>query len=237
MRYHVLDTETVGLKPFEHGGGVCELSVRVIDEDCNELAHYHSLLDPEGPISATAAGIHGIRDRDVVDFPTMVEYLNIVLDQNPWDQDQDGISFIAHNAVFDWKFMAPYIECPARLVDTLALARRYYPEAENHKLTTLAVLLDLEVFDAHNAHGAAADTAVLLAFLRKLSEDTGLSLEELCVDAQRKDPIEKMPFGKHKGRTLKDMAKNERSYLRWCLDKMDALQPDVREAIEHALAA
>ncbi len=237
MRFHILDTETAGLNPFPHGGGVCEISVREYDENLNEVAHHYSILDPEGVIGAGAESIHGISNERVKDEPTMQEWLEIVLPENLWGDHAEDFYFIAHNAPFDHKFLARYIDCGYKLVDTLMLARRYYPDAENHKLPTLAVMLKLEEFSAKDAHGAAADTQVLAAFVKRLCLDTGMTLTELCEDAQRKEPILKMPFGKHKGKLLSDLAKTERSYLNWCLNKMESLQPDMREAIEEALAS
>lgn len=231
MRMHVLDTETVGLAPFEHGGGICEISVREIDSEFNELAHHYSLIDPQGPISAGASGVHGIRDADVVDAPTMQEWLDLVLPTNIWSADQDPIWFFAHNAKFDWKFLDPYIKCGVKLVDTLMLARRYYPDAENHKLTTLAVIHNLDSFSAKDAHGAGQDTAVLLSFVKQLCEDSGLTLEELAEDSQRKEPILKFTFGKCKGKLIAEVKRNDPKYIKWMLTDMKGLDPEVREAI------
>lgn len=235
MRYHILDTETVGLTPFEHGGGVCEISVREVDENFNEIAHYYSLIDPEGPISAGASGVHGILNSHVEDAPTMPEWLTIVLDSDIWSAAQSPFYFVAHNSTFDHKFLARYLKCEYKLVDTLMLARRYYPDAENHKLTTLAVLLELDGFSAKDAHGAGQDTAMLMELVKRLCLDSGLSLQELCEDAQRKEPITKFGFGKHKGKLIADVAATDRGYIDWCLKKMDSLQPDMREALEAAL--
>jgi hypothetical protein len=42
-----------------------------------------------------------------------------------------------------------------------------------------------------------------------------------------------MPFGRHRG---EDLARVARRYLKWCLDELDDLRPDLREAIERVLA-
>lgn len=233
MRFHVLDTETIGFAPPETGSGVCEISVRDIDEDFNELAHYYSKIDPEAKISAGATATHGIRNADVQDEPTLAEWLDLVLHENIWAEHQTPVYFIAHNATFDHRFLARYLACEARIVDTLLLARRWYPDAESHKLQVLRVELDLP-FDVTDAHSAGGDTKSLYHFLRRMSEDTGLSLTELCEDAQRKEPITKFPFGKYKGTLITDVKRDDPGYIKWCLTKMDSLQPDMREVLELA---
>lgn len=232
MRFHILDTETVGLKPFDHGGGVCEISVREVDENFNLIAHHYSYLYPEGPINPAASGVHGILDRHVEDKPTMRQWLDADIDF--WAEDQEPIWFIAYNAGFDWKFLAPYIKCKVAIADVLVLARRYYPDSPDHKMQTLRVVLDLP-FDVADSHSAGGDTQTLLNLMKRMCQDTNLSLGELCLDAQRKEPIVKFPFGKHKNKLIADVAKSDPGYLKWCLAKMETLQPDMREALELAL--
>lgn len=236
MRYMVIDTETANLTPPETGGGVCEVSIRELDGDFNLINHWYSRIDPECPINPSASGVHGILDEDVVDEPTMQEWFDIVLEDHPFSEEKEPIYFIAFNAPFDWRFMARYIKCEAKIADALVLARRFFPDAPDHKMQTLRVLFRLP-FDVTDSHSAGGDTQTLVHLLQYFSEHTGMTLTELCEDAQRKEPILKMPFGKHKGKLLADLAKTERSYLNWCLNKMESLQPDMREAIEEAIAA
>lgn len=239
LRYLAFDTETVGLDPFKNEdghyfGGVCEISVRQIDPETLEtIEHWHTTLNPQGPISASASGVHGIRNRDVEDKPTLTDYLDS-LGIDFWHPDLPPCALIAHNSNFDMKFIRGYVGCEYVEVDTLALARRYYPDAENHKLTTLAIELDFEDFSAKDAHGAAQDTLMLLELVKRLCRDTGLSLRELSLDAQRKEPITKMPFGKYRGRLISEIVKENAQYVDWCLREMKNLQPDLREALEAA---
>ena len=59
VRFLVFDTETIGLDPVRASdgstfGGVCELSVRQVDPTTLEtVEHWHTLLHPEAPISAS----------------------------------------------------------------------------------------------------------------------------------------------------------------------------------------
>lgn len=232
MRFHVLDTETVGLKPFDHGAGVCEISVREVDADFNLIEHHYTYLNPEGPINPAASGVHGIRDRDVEDKPTMPQWL--ASEGDIWAPETSPIWFIAYNAPFDWRFLAPYVRCKVALADVLVLARRIYPDSPDHKMQTLRVYLDLP-FDVTDSHSAGGDTQTLLHLLQHMSVTTDMNLTELCLDAQRKEPITKFPFGKHRGKLIANVAQSDPGYLRWCLTKMETLQPDMREALEAAL--
>jgi len=235
MRYQIIDTETAGFKPPVLGSGVCEVSIREVTQDFEGVANYYSLINPQCPIHFAATGVHGIRNSDVEDAPTLQEWLGSVLDQHPWAKNQPPITFIAHNAKFDAAFLSKHIDCEVRYVDTLLLARRYYPDAENHKLATLAVMLDLEEFSAGKAHGAAQDTLVLRAFVRRMCQDTGMTLEALCVDAQRKDPITKMPFGKYRGKLIADVAKTDPNWIKWALRNVDNMDTELRQALTAVL--
>ena len=241
VRFLVFDTETIGLDPVRAGdgstfGGVCELSVRQVDPETLEtVEHWHTLLNPEAPISASASGVHGIRNKDVEDKLTFTQYLES-LGQDFWHPDQPPCVLIAHSAPFDMKFCAPYVACEYAVVDTLTLARHYFPDAENHKLTTLAIELDFDDFSAKDAHGAAQDTLMLVELVKALMIKAGLTLQALCEDAQRKEPLTKFPFGKFKGKLIADVAKENKQYIEWCLREMKNIQPDLREALENAIS-
>lgn len=235
MRYFILDTETVGLKVPETGSGVVELCAFEVDSEFNLVNKYHSLIDPEAPISAAATATHGIFAKDVEDAPTLLEYFGIVLKDNPWEEGKEPFYFIAHNAKFDEKWLKPYIGCEYTLVDSLTLARKFYPDAENHKLQTLRVELDLP-FDISDAHSADGDVEVLVNFMKRMSKDTGLSLQALCEEAQIKVLPTKFTFGRYKGLNIADIARKDKQYLQWCLGNMERLQGDMREALQRAIA-
>lgn len=229
MRFHILDTETIGLNPPEQGSGVCEVSVREVNEDLNLIEHYYAKLYPEAPISAAATAVHGIFDAHVANAPTMAEWLESGAGPD-WREGTEPIYFIAHNARFDYKFLAQYIQCDVKIVDTLLLARRYFPDAENHQLQTLRVILGMD-FNIEDQHSAGGDTQVLADFVVELMKKSGLTLPELCEDAQRREPLVKMPFGKHKGKLIADIRKENPDYVEWCLKNITNMDPDLKEAL------
>ena len=142
-----MDTETANLRgaPF-----LLELAgVRV--EGGEVVDTFAELVLPPVAIEPEATEIHGI-DEDAVRqadpaplvMRRFLEYLG-----DDW--------LVAHSAGFDARVLA--YECaragiaPPRnpFVDTVPLAKRYLPEAPDHKLETLCQYLDLEEGDHHRA--------------------------------------------------------------------------------------
>lgn len=236
-RIHVVDTETVGLKPFDHGGGVCEISVREVCPDTLAThKDYYGLINPEGPISPTASGVHGISDEKVADCPDLVGWL--MENGDFWHPEEDPVVFVAYNAPFDFKFLENYIGCDVVVSDMLAVARRMYPDAENHKMQTLRfwLKLDEEVVDDEpfDAHSASGDTQTLIRLMKRMMRDSGMTLQELLVEGTKKEAITKMPFGKYAGKTFPEIWKLNKGYLPWVLANLE-LTDDLRQAIRKGI--
>lgn len=194
MQAYILDTETTGL----HNAGVVELAYLIVDENLNVLSEFCSLVNPERPIEEGAFAIHGISDADVAGKPTMQE-LSLSIE-----------NLIGHNCAFDLRMVKPHITA-ARSLCTLALARTYIKGTTNHKLETLQAELGLPSQKSHSALGDVHTTRDLLAHILSL---TDLSLETLFQRADLPKIVQKMPFGKHKG---KPMLQVPRPYREWLL--------------------
>lgn len=144
-----VDTETTGLDPeqdrvielaavrFEHGIPVEDFSV---------------LLSPgDRALSPVARLITGITDAELAAAPPAADSLRAFRDF------AGDLPLVAHNAPFD----AMHVERALRdagcepltgpWLDTLPLARTAWPEADNHKLESLATWLALPDADAHRA--------------------------------------------------------------------------------------
>lgn len=220
IRYLVADTETTDATP---SAGVCEIAYAEIDQEFNIIIEHNSLIDPEKPITASAAGVHGIIDSDVVDSPTLDEYMYIVHDTPPLE---GNVVFIAHNAQFDLRYLGKYMTNHVGTICTLKLARRFLPNAENHKLQTLMHELKLE---RRNSHRADSDVFTTVGLLKHLSAVSGKSLPELLSAMGDFIKVTSMPFGKHKGMPLEGLTKN---YRDWLLNTADNLDPDLRKSLE-----
>ena len=205
-RIVILDTETSGLnqpRPVEIAWVEC-------DQDLNIIHRVESLIDPECAISPGAAGVHGITYDMVADAPTLWEFFTIVQD-DPFGYGD--IVFVGHNAQFDLPMVRPYIANLDSTVCTLKLARRIYPDAENHKLQTLRYTFGLEAGAGHRAMG---DVITTHSLLKQMMSDTGLSFQELADFVNQPQIVEKIGFGKHKGAKLSDLPPN---YIRWLLNE------------------
>lgn len=148
----ILDTETADLLGAPH---LVELAaIRVVDGEAAD--HFESLVRPQIPIAPEATAIHGIEENDVRDAPDAAEVLERF---TAWAGDE---WLGAHNAPFDARVLAfEYARAelpppPGPFIDTLPLARRAFPEAPDHKLITLAEMLELEIDEAHRALPDAA---------------------------------------------------------------------------------
>lgn len=214
LRYLICDTETTGPTPEDK---VVEVAWVEVDEDLQVLDRQHSLIDPQRAISASASGVHGIVSAMVLEAPTLDEFFQYIYGKRL----VGDIVFIAHNAVFDLRYLGKYIDNLVATLCTLRLARRLFPGAENHKLSTLKYELGLCNGLSHRADG---DVDTTLDLLHKLVEKSGKSLRDLAQESMEPMLVEIMPFGKHKGTAMRALPKG---YLLW-LSKLDNLDVDMR---------
>lgn len=214
----VFDTETASLE-----GGVCDIAIVQIDRNFNVLWEAESLIDPERPISPTASGIHHITDDMVWDKPTLGEFME--MHGYPWRRSDLVMS--GHNVRFDVRVCREHIPAEVVLLDTLKLARNFWPDAENHQLQTLRYMHRIKGGDA--AHRAMGDVVTCINLLKHMAFEKNTDLVGLLELSRTPLSLDtKFPFGKHKGVKLRDIP---RSYCQWLLDNVHDLDPDLREAV------
>lgn len=219
-QYFLADCETTGVSPSDR---MVEVAWLLMDEDFKILDEGHSLINPERPIPAGASAVHGITLKDVEGAPTADEYFYDVLGNKLGSLDA---IFTAHNAPFDMRYIGPYLPDSTPEMCTLRLARKLYPDVDNHKLGTLVYALELDV-DKSRFHSADGDMIILMSLLGKMTEDFGYTLWDLFEAANTPIQMTKMTFGKHKGTPLKELPP---SYVTWLL-KLDNLDPDLRASL------
>ncbi|HEY5102787.1 MAG TPA: DNA polymerase III subunit epsilon [Steroidobacteraceae bacterium] len=186
MRQIVLDTETTGLES--------ELDHRIIEIGCVELVNrrlsgrsFHRYLNPDRDIEAAAQAVHGITREALAREPRFVdiadEFLAFIGDAE----------LVIHNAAFDVGFLdaelarapgpARTIATFARVLDTLALARRMHPGQRNN----LDALCKRYGVDNANRelHGALLDARLLAdVYLAMTGGQATLALDERGVATQ-----------------------------------------------------
>lgn len=215
------DTETTGANPAT--AKIVELGYVVTDASLNILNSWRTLVDPEMPIPADASGVHHITDDDVYDAPTLAQIGEVCLAplQHP------GVILVAHNAPFDLQVAAGILGAEYRSIDTLQLAKRYIPDAPNHKLGTLMYYCGLT--QRKNTHSAVEDCMICRDLLLHIMEITGKSVDELITASSEPLVIRVMPFGKHKGAKMEDVPLD---YLKWALREMSNLDANLRHTMQ-----
>jgi DNA polymerase III epsilon subunit family exonuclease len=126
----IVDVETTGLMAA-FGDRVCEIAVLRCERG-QEVGRFESLVNPERRISPAAARVNGLSDALVGRAPRFAEVVGVV------EALADGAVLVAHNAPFDLSFLSaewnrlrrPPLANP--VVDTLALARRWYAFPSNN---------------------------------------------------------------------------------------------------------
>ena len=168
--FAVVDVETSGLDPLRHR--VIEVAVTQLTPSGGLEREWSSLVRARG--GTGPVHIHGLSDDDVRDAPgfaDLVDELSELL---------DGRILVAHNAAFDWAFLAAEARRAGRQLPvgerlcTWHLARALDLPTANLRLGTLAEHWNIPV---ENAHRAGDDVRVLVGVLRH------------CLDAAGRDGV------------------------------------------------
>ncbi len=174
-RFASLDVETTGLNLMD-GHEIVEIAVagftaRGIED------RWSTLVKPGRPIPRESSNVHGIRDRDVANSPSMAEVLPMV------EERTAGRILVLHNAPFDLEFLTAACFRAARapmdrpLIDTLLLSRRCFTQVQGHTLTEVAARLGVVPEGAHRALPDAVTTAnVMMALWRRAETSHGVEL-------------------------------------------------------------
>jgi exodeoxyribonuclease X len=226
VRFFVADTETTGAGPEDK---VCELGWIEIDENMNVLSEVQSLIDPQYMISPSASGIHGLTNADVEQAPTIEEFFSVDDPSCYGRKVTDPIVLIGHRISFDYRFLSPYINVTQELC-TLRWARKLYPHADDHKLSTLMFALGLP--RPEGAHRVMSDIYSAFHLVKHICERTGTTIRQLAEASIAPMEVAMMPFGKHKGQPISDVPK---SYIRWAMDNMKDLDADFVHTFQLAL--
>ncbi|AFK06491.1 DNA polymerase III subunit epsilon [Mesotoga sp. HF07.pep.5.2.highcov] len=166
--YLVIDTETTGSSPLE---GDRILEIAAIPVYGNKILHnlsFQSLVNPLVMIPAQITGIHGLKNEDVLDEPTMAEvfprFRNYV----------GGATIVGHNIVNDMTFFdiaskeTGILPLANNYIDTIDIAHEVFSEGP-YGLKSIAKRLRIRDVPTHRAMDDARVTAkVFLALARRL---------------------------------------------------------------------
>jgi len=207
-RMIVLDFETTGLQP---GYRPLEIAWVEFDSLYKVLESVTSLVDPQIPIEPGAQKVHGISAEMLAHKPTLEQFLQ---GEHADKFADEHVLVVAHNAAFDLPMFEPFCKKATSLC-TMRLAQALYPAADNHRLSTLANMFAVEIEPTHRA---LADAGACFELLRVIAAKNDKSIDELLVIASQTSPESLMPFGKHKGKMIKDLPSD---YVAWLTSTLE----------------
>lgn len=222
----VLDLETTGVAP--ETDRIIEIAILKIYPDGRETK-YCKRIDPRVPIPPEATRVHGISNEHVKDCPRFRKVAGKIA-RFLENCDLAGFNLIKFDLpLLESEFRRANVEFSSeerRIVDACHIFHRREPR---HLAAALSFYCSEEHSDAHSALAdARACWKVLVAQIDKYT-DLPADLDglhgfcnernERFVDDGRKfewrhnEPA--FTFGKHKGRSLKQVAKDDPEYLTW----------------------
>ena len=243
-KYILFDTETTGTSAedriIQMGGMVVnsKTDIECFDEMCSAIL----------PIKIEAMEVHGITP-DLLEGKPACEntkfYQKIVELNNPSNY------LIAHNIKFDLGmiekegFVNQYTQ-----IDTLRCARHLFSELPYHRLQYIRYALELYKIEQAEAdklnivikaHDAIGDVLIMKLFLSKLVAKCMEvypdynPMEKLAELTKTPVLIQIFKFGKHKGRNIAEVAREDAKYLNWMRSNMKDLDEDMKYTLDKVL--
>lgn len=241
----VFDLETTGT--HVETDRIVEIAVLRIDAAGNRESK-RRLINPERPIPRQATAVHGIRDEDVRDAPTFRQIARGLL-EFLGDADLAGFNVS--------RFDVPLLErelrscgldlrvAGRRVVDAMTI---YHKKERRDLSAAVRFFLHRDHPEAHSAEADVAATAEVLEAQLAHYSDLPRTVDELdawirgvprdAVDRDGKfvwqDGEAVFSFGKHQGRTLREIAAEKPDYLEWITGS--DFPPEAKELVRRALS-
>jgi DNA polymerase-3 subunit epsilon len=170
LSYTVVDVETTGSSP-DRGDRITEIAaVRVENGEVRDI--FQTLVNPERSIPPFITALTSISWEMVKDAPKFRDVCDELLAR------MEGTVFVAHNATFDWKFVAAEVaratgrRIEGRRLCTVRLARVILPQLRRKSLDWVANHYGVQIEGRHRAAGDAVATAhCLLRMLKAARAD------------------------------------------------------------------
>jgi len=236
----VIDLETTGTDTRDDR--IIEIAVLTVSPD-HTIRSFVRRMNPGRPIPQTATAVHGIRDADVADLPSFASLAPTLLSTlEGCDLAGFGIaSFDLPMLVAEFARVGLKFPVGGRaILDALALYRRREPR---DLTAAVKFYLGTERSGAHTAIGDAANAlAVLNAQVRRYDlPPTPAGFHAAVVEVDIGGAFRRGPdggvmfgFGKYRGRSLAQIAVEDRGYLHWILRQ--PFLDDARSLVQEALA-
>lgn len=214
----IFDTETTGT---EHPGLIEAAWLQYSHPlDGVPQQEFQQRYHPGKPISLGALAKHHILDEELVNCPPSHEF-----------QLPEGVSYlVGYHVDYDWNVIG---QPDIKRICVMALARRCYPGLDSYAQS--AVLYHVERARARewlqHAHSALQDVyncaRILHHLLGRMPSEASASWEAVWRYSEQARIPTGMPFGKHKGKPLREVPAD---YKRWLLGQPD-LDPYLLKAL------
>ncbi len=228
QKFLYFDTETTDINEKEI------IQLAFLTDDSKQFNMY---FKPRGEISYKAMSVHHITPEMVEDKPyfedavfegqKLRDYLNQLAQEYIW---------VAHNVEFDLEVLGkvgveiPNTICTFKLSrDLLSVDQKDEYDLESYSLQFLRYYLGLyktENRENNFAHDALSDVYFLKDLFEYLVREFNLDLEKMFNITKAPLIIRNMHYGKHSGKSIKDIQREDPSYLSWIVDTWDD-KPDL----------
>jgi DNA polymerase-3 subunit epsilon len=226
----IFDLETTGLNITSDR--IVEIAIIRVEIDGSE-SEYLRRVNPEMPIPAEVSAIHGIFEADILDAPTFTEIA------------EEVVAFIGEADLAGYnsnKFDIPVLaEELMRAGSDFDVASRRFVDVQNifHKMEQRTLAAAYQFYcekPMENAHNALYDARVTLDvfrsqldrydtlennvdYLSSFSKAGNYNLLDFAGRLAINEHGEAMyNFGKHKGKTIREVMRSEPGYYGWMLD-------------------
>lgn len=161
-----VDLETTGTAAARDA--ITEVAIVRVDADpcasAPSVTEWSTLVDPGVPIPPAIQALTGITDAMVRAAPPFSSVAREVLERTA------GALFVAHNARFDYGFLKHAFarlerSFSARVLCTVKLSRRLYPDCDGHSLDQLIARHAIDISQRHRALG---DARALWSFVQRV---------------------------------------------------------------------
>ena len=226
----IFDLETTGLNITSDR--IVEIAIIRVEIDGSE-SEYLRRVNPEMPIPAEVSAIHGIFEADLVDAPTFAEIAEEVV---AFIGDSDLAGYNSNK--FDIPVLAEEL---MRAGSDFDVASRRFVDVQNifHKMEQRTLAAAYQFYcekPMENAHNALYDARVTLDvfrsqldryntlennvdYLSAFSKAGNYNLLDFAGRLAINEHGEAMyNFGKHKGKTIREVMRSEPGYYGWMLD-------------------
>ena len=172
VNFAVVDVETTGTSPAS-GDRITEIAIAHVRG--GELVDvYAQLVNPQRPIPPYITQLTQISWEMVRDQPLFSDIASTVVDR------LEGQVFTAHNAAFDWRFVADAVDrgighvLSGPKLCTVRLARLLLPALPRKSLDHVTRYFGIDIAARHRAEGDAVATAQALVRMLRIAEEQGV---------------------------------------------------------------